>query len=96
MSEITINHKENSGAGTFTAMKESDEIGLMAYNMIRGNVMNIYHTEVDEDEKGQGIGSQLVKAGITYARAKNLKIEPACEFAKSFFEKHKDFADVLA
>ncbi len=96
MSEITIDHQKYDGTGTFTAAREGKEIGMMSYNIVRGNVMNIYHTEVDEDAEGQGIGTQLVKRGITYARENNLKIDPACEFAKSFFKKNKDFADVLA
>lgn len=96
MSEITIDHKEDDGAGTFTAVKDGKEIGTMSYNIAPGNVMNIYHTEVDEDAGGKGIGTQLLKAGITYAQQSNYKIEPTCAFAESFFGKYKGFANLLA
>lgn len=57
--------------------------------------MIIDHTEVDETYEGKGLGRQLVKAGVEYAREHQLKILPSCPFAKKIFEITPAFADVL-
>jgi predicted GNAT family acetyltransferase len=58
--------------------------------------MVIEHTIVDEILRGRDIGSQLVKAGVTFARNKNIKIVPECTNAKKILERGKEFEDVLA
>ena len=95
MSKFKIQHQQDGSIGSFTIADGGNEIGLMSYTMISSKVMSIYHTEVDESAEGNGMGTQLVKAGVEYARKHDLKIEPACSFAQSVFKKQKDFADVL-
>ncbi len=56
----------------------------------------IDHTEVDSNYRGRGLGEDLVAEGVKYARENNLKIFPQCPFAKAEFDKHSDYADVLA
>jgi predicted GNAT family acetyltransferase len=58
--------------------------------------MNIYHTHVSEELKGQNIGQQLVEAGVAYARQHQLKIIPSCSYARTVFARHKELQDVLA
>lgn len=55
----------------------------------------IDHTEVGDALRGKGAGKQLVSAAVDYARKNNLKIIPLCPFAKSVFDKVKEFQDVL-
>jgi uncharacterized protein len=55
----------------------------------------IEHTEVSDILRGKNIGKQLVTGAVAYARKNNLKIVPLCPFAKSVFEKVKEFQDVL-
>ena len=68
----------------------------MTYSKAGESKIIIDHTEVDALLKGEGIGKDLVKAGVDFARQNNLKIIPLCPFAKAEFEKHAEFADVLA
>ncbi len=55
----------------------------------------IDHTYVSEVLKGQGVGKQLVKKVIEYARQENKKIIPLCPFAKKVMTKSNEYNDVL-
>ena len=56
----------------------------------------IDHTEVDGSLGGKGIGKQMVEKAVVFAREKSIKIMPLCPFAKSVFDKVKEFQDVLS
>ena len=52
-------------------------------------------TFVSDELKGQSVGKQLIKKVVDFAREENKKIIPLCPFAKSEFDKNKDYEDVL-
>lgn len=56
----------------------------------------IDHTYVSENLRGKKVGERLVKEVVNYARSEQIKIVPHCPFAKSQFEAHEDYYDVLA
>jgi predicted GNAT family acetyltransferase len=61
-----------------------------------GKCITFIHTEVPQEIAGGGVGSALVKAGVTYARERGLEVIPKCEFAASYIKKHSEFTDLLA
>ena len=67
----------------------------MTYTMAGPGRMIIDHTVVEEELKGQNAGKQLVAAAVDYARKNNLKILPLCPFARSVFQRVKEYGDVL-
>ena len=79
----------------FYVEQEGNILAEMVYTMPNPNQIIIEHTEVSEELAGQGIGLQLVKTGVEYARINKLKIIPLCPFAKSVFDKKAEFRDVL-
>ena len=68
----------------------------MVYTMPSPNKMIIEHTEADTSLEGKGVGKQLVRTAVEYARNHDIKIIPLCPFAKSVFERVKEWQDVLA
>lgn len=82
--------------GHFEAFTEGEKAGLMTYKWHGKDEIVIDHTEVYESFEGQGVGKQLVLAGVEFARNKKLKIKPTCPFAKKFLERTSDYDDVLA
>ncbi|MDP9048781.1 MAG: N-acetyltransferase [Bacteroidota bacterium] len=92
---MEIRNKDDGRRGSFFIEDGDKRIGEMHYIFAGPSKMIIDHTEVDEAYEGRGLGKQLVKAGIDYAREHQMKILPLCLFAKKIFEITPEFADVL-
>ena len=93
---MEIQRQEHGAKGAFFIEENGKWLAEMTYTKAGKTKIIIDHTEVDASRKGEGIGKDLVKAGVDFARQNNLKIIPLCPFAKAEFEKHAEFADVLA
>ncbi len=70
-------------------------LALAAYRLRDGRI-TFTHTEVPTALEGQGIGSKLIEAALDDARAKGLKVVPACAFVKHYIETHPEEQDLLA
>ena len=92
---MDIKNRNDGKRGVFYMEDDGKEIALMHYIFAGPGKMIIDHTEVNEAYGGKGLGLQLVKAGVAYARENHMKIQPLCPFAKKIFDKTPAFADVL-
>ncbi|HWD88383.1 MAG TPA: GNAT family N-acetyltransferase [Mucilaginibacter sp.] len=91
---MEIKQEERHHAGSFYFDDNGKRVGEMRY-LIRGGVMNIYHTEVEPSLKGMKLGHKLVDAGVNYARKYDLKILPTCPFARRVFLQTPEYQDVM-
>nr|WP_268872511.1 GNAT family N-acetyltransferase [Lactiplantibacillus fabifermentans] len=55
----------------------------------------IEHTFVRDDFGHQGLAGQLTMAVVEAARAEHKTIKPLCTYAKAYFDRHPEVADVL-
>jgi uncharacterized protein len=62
----------------------------------RGDVLDLTHTVVPQEEEGRGIGSALAHAALEHARANGLKVIASCPFVHGYMQKHKEYAGLLA
>ena len=92
---MKVQNKNDGKRGAFFIEDNGKEIGLMHYVFSGPAKMIIDHTEVNEAYAGKGLGLQLVKAGVNYAREHEMKILPLCPFAKKIFGITPEFGDVL-
>lgn len=92
---MEILHKDDGNKGAFFVKPEQDILAEMTYVWAGPDKIIIDHTEVNEKLKGMGIGKQMVAKAVDFAREKRIKIIPLCPFAKSVFEKVKEFNDVI-
>jgi len=58
--------------------------------------LNLLHTEVPNEYQGQGIGSDLARAALEYARAENLEVVPTCPFVATYIRRHPEYLQTLA
>lgn len=58
------------------------------------NLTIIDHTMVDDSLRGQKVGNKLVAAVVEKMRRENRKIIPLCPFAKSVFDKTREYDDI--
>lgn len=92
---MEIQQKDNAKTGMFFIEQEGKKAAKMTYTWAGNDRIIIEHTEVDDILKGQGAGKALVAKSVEFAREKGIKIVPICSFAKSVFDKTKEYADVL-
>jgi predicted GNAT family acetyltransferase len=92
---MEVKNRNDGKRGVFYLDDNGTEAGLMHYTLAGPGKMIIDHTEVSDGYEGHGLGKQLVKAGVEYARKNHLKILPLCPFAKKIFDLTPAFADVL-
>ena len=93
---MEIQKSEDGNLGKFFIEENEIQLALMTYKKSGDGVITIDHTEVDSNHRGEGLGKQLVEAGVKYARENHLKINPACPFAEKVIEKMPEFQDILA
>ena len=70
-------------------------LALLEYKL-RDDTITFLHTEVPEKAEGKGIGGQLAKAGLEYARENHLKVAPLCSFVAGYIKRHPEYADLVA
>jgi predicted GNAT family acetyltransferase len=66
-----------------------DELGLLAYRQLPGQI-ELVHTEVPENQRGQGIGEKIVRFALEFARQNQLKVIPSCRFVRAYLKRHPD------
>jgi uncharacterized protein len=76
------------------AVHLGEAIALLAYKE-EGNTIYLVHTEVPAEMEGKGIGGQLAKAALNYARENNLKVVARCPFVASYLERHPEYQDLV-
>lgn len=81
--------------GSFFIEENGKQLAFLSYVFSNDQKFVIEHTEVDPSHNGKGLGKELIKAAVDFARKHNYKIIPNCSYSKAVFEKTKDFSDVL-
>lgn len=92
---MEILQKESDYKGMFYVMQDDKILAEMTYVWAGTDRIFIDHTDVNEILKGKGAGKQMVAKAVEFAREKGIKIVPLCPFARSVFNKVKEFNDVL-
>jgi len=70
--------------------------GYLEYKEQGDGLLEYAHTIVPKQLGGQGIGSQLVKHALDYARDNNYKVIPSCSFVDAYMNKHESYQSLRA
>lgn len=57
--------------------------------------MTLLHTEVPPEQRGQGLGLELVKTAFQYAKDHNLKVDVLCPFVRHMVRTHPEFQTLV-
>jgi len=60
-----------------------------------GDVLVITHTGVPAAIGGRGIAGVLMQAAVDFARANGLRVRPACSYAASWMDRHREDVSAL-
>lgn len=77
---------------------ELEEKGLVAFAIYRRDGSNVVipHVEAPPSLRGAGTAGRLMNGIVELARTKGFKITPTCSYARLWFRRNQDAADVLA
>ncbi len=76
------------------AVHLGEATALLAYKE-EGDTIYLVHTEVPAEMEGKGIGGQLAKAALNYAREKKLKVVARCPFVVGYLQRHPEYSDLV-
>lgn len=88
MNDIELKFNDN-GRADFVIDDGGERLAEMEIS-ITGDNLTVYHTEVNDKLKGQGIGSKLLETMVAYAREHKLKVIPLCPFVYAQFKRHPE------
>ena len=81
---IYLNHSSGKLLAEITFPESSD--GIVVIN----------HTFVDNSLRGQGVAGKLVEEAAKSIKKAGKKAIPTCSYAVAWFQKHKEYDDILA
>ena len=84
--ELKLNEQKR---GAFVIEEKDERLAEMVVAII-GERLVVYHTEVSEKLRGQGVAARLLEEMVTYARAHQLKVVPLCPYVHAQFKRHPD------
>jgi uncharacterized protein len=85
--------RDNTARNRFE-MDAGNDVAIVNYRLAPG-VLTLTHTEVPQELEGQGLGSTIVRGVLQIARARGLKVVPACGFVSAFIRKNPAYQDLL-
>jgi len=88
MNEIELK-LESNGKGAFVIEAGGERLAEMVIGISEGN-LTVYHTEVSEKLKGQGVASKLLSTMVEYARQHQLKVIALCPYVSAQFKRHSE------
>lgn len=93
-----MEYKRNIQArvGGFFIEEQGKKAAEITYSTQGNGVISIDHTYITPSLRGQGIGEELVRKVIEYARGQNLRIIPACSYAGHYFDRNIEDRDLLS
>jgi uncharacterized protein len=85
---------DNAAQSRFELHVGGEVAGFVTYR-IRGQAIDLLHTEVAPRFEGHGLASKLARASLDDARARHMAVLPSCPYIRSWIGKHPDYADLV-
>jgi predicted GNAT family acetyltransferase len=80
-------------AGRFE-LEHNGKTAFLEYRIGRG-VLTLVHTEVPEELRGAGMGTELAHSAMEWARQNHFQVRVGCPFVASYLQQHPEYEDLL-
>ena len=60
-----------------------------------GNTITFTHTEVPPELEAHGIGTELVRVALEFAKTEKLTVIPRCAFVRAFIRKNPQYQSLV-
>lgn len=81
--KVTVTREDGEGAQAFVLRVDGNRLGSLDFTLPGAGVMRIEYVEVAPQLRGSGLGRELVKAAVDWARDSSLKVVPICGYARA-------------
>lgn len=88
MNDIALKLND-AGRGAFVIEDNGERVAEMEIG-ISGKNLTVYHTEVSEKLKGQGVAAKLLATMVDYARKNQLGVIALCPYVLAQFKRHPE------
>ena len=75
-------------------IERNGEIAYLEYSL-RGNVLELIHTEVPPTLRNMGLASSLAETALNWARENKLKVDIICSAVQNYAAKHPEYSDLV-
>jgi predicted GNAT family acetyltransferase len=90
--QITVT--DDAGAARYEIRLDDDLAGFLQYRLHTG-LIELVHTEIDEEFEGRGLGSRLISFALDDARERGLAVLPVCPFVNDYIQRHRQYVDLV-
>ena len=74
--------------GRFELRRSEDVLGYADYRSIGDDVVEMPHTVISPEHRGQGLGDVLVEGAVRQLNEREVAIVPTCWFVAEYLERH--------
>ena len=95
--DVEVAH--DAGARRFVARaggERGEIVGYIAYEPGDDGALDLLHTVVVPEHRGEGIGERLVRDAIAHARESGARVIPSCPFVGAYLDENPGDCDVVA
>ena len=87
--------RENAARHRFEAVVEGRVVGIAEF-LLGPDEIVFTHTEVEPAFRGGRVAMDLAQVALDAARARSLRVVPACSFFRVFIRSHRQYQDLVA
>jgi len=93
---MSVEVRDNPDESQYEVFSDGRLAGYSKYRR-GGGAITIFHTEIDAEYEGQGLGAELAKGALADVRAQGLELIPMCPFISRYVRRHPDeYLDLVA
>jgi predicted GNAT family acetyltransferase len=92
---VTIEREELNGTHEFVLRIDGERFGFLEFTRPDTGVMCIEYVEVALELRGSGLGQQLVRKAVAFAKDAGLRVVPICSYARAVMQRDPALAAAL-
>jgi hypothetical protein len=87
--------QNNKKLSRFEISFEDGKVALLEYRWKKGDML-LMRTYVPAEHRNKGIGAELTRAALEYAKEQGLKVQIFCPFVELYIGKHEEYKGLMA
>jgi uncharacterized protein len=85
---------DNAAEERYEIQADGELAGFLQYRL-RAGLIELVHTEIDEEFEGRGLGRRLISFALDDARDRGLAVLPFCPFVNDYIRRHRQYVALV-